>query len=63
MERKLSHPKLGNRIVCREGEVVTIYTDSLDQLDEMVCKSELTAKAYEHFILLYHADLGYKPVS
>lgn len=62
MERTLEHPQMGKRIICRECEVVTIYAEDLTQLDERVCKSELTAKAYEHFILLYHADLGFKPV-
>ena len=52
---------MGKRIICRECEVVTIYAEDLTQLDERVCKSELTAKAYEHFVLLYHADLGFKP--
>lgn len=63
MERKLKHPKHGIRIVCREVEVVTIYAEDLTQLDEQVFATELTAKAFEHYLLLMHADLGFKPTS
>ncbi len=62
MERKLVHPKLGIRIISRESEVVSIYDNELTQLDEQIFATELTAKAFEHYLLLMHADLGFKPV-
>lgn len=61
MERNLVHPKLGIRIISRESEVVSIYDNELTQLDEQIFATELTAKAFEHYLLLLHADLGFKP--
>ncbi|QHJ82122.1 MAG: hypothetical protein [Caudoviricetes sp.] len=63
MERKLVHPEHGVRIICREGEVVTVYDSKLVELDERVCATEITAKAYETFLLHYFADMGFKPTS
>lgn len=61
MDRTLVHTNGEKRIVSREGEVLTVYDAALTQLDEQVFHTELTAKAYEHFVLLHLADMGFKP--
>ncbi len=61
MERKLKHPERGTILLSREGEVVLLLDSNAHVLDEKIFRTELTAKAYENFLLHYHADLGFKP--
>lgn len=61
MERKLKHPERGAILLSREGEIVLLLDSNAHVLDEKIFRTELTAKAYESFLLHYHADLGFKP--
>ncbi len=60
MENKLTHPEHGTVIISREGEVIAVFTEGGMQISENVFRTELTAKAYHHYMLLYHADMGFK---
>lgn len=61
MERTLKHPERGVIVLSREGDVVSLLDSHGNILIEQVCRTELTAKAYEVYLLHHHADLGYKP--
>lgn len=59
---KLSHPKLGERVLVKQDSLVTISSGEGEELEQRLLKSELTAQAYLHFLLLFFADTGYKRV-
>lgn len=62
MEIKLTHPEHGSVVLTREGEVVSVFRGDGMQISENVFRTELTAKAYHHYLLLYHADMGFKRI-
>lgn len=59
MERLLTHPKLTKRVLRREGCNVILINEEGIIVNELNADSELTAKAFEHFLMLAHKDKGY----
>lgn len=61
MERTLKHPERGAIVLSREGDVVSSVDAQGNVLVKQVCRTEITAKAFEVWLLHHYADLGYKP--
>lgn len=63
MERILKHPERGTLTISREGDVVSGIDSYGNVVIEQVCRTEITAKAFEVWLLHHYADLGYKPAT
>lgn len=60
IEIKLKHPDTNaERYILREGEMVLLMGNEGEELEQNMFKSELTAKAYFNFILLFLKEKGY----